>query len=72
MSEQDYDKVICCKNCKHYSPPKAGDTCGKCDYPVPEYLKAASSSFIGHPEYSGRECAVFQSSLISPEAMKDE
>jgi len=57
----------CCKNCKHYYPPKAGYICGKCEYPVPEYLKVTSSgNFISQPVYSGRDCAVFQSSVIEP------
>jgi len=56
-------------NCKHYYPPRDGNTCGKCEYPVPEYLKIASAgaggSFISMPEYSGKDCAVF-SSHITP------
>ena len=62
----------CCDTCIFYRAPKAGDVCGQCNYPVPEWLRVGSAGggFISSAEYSGQECAVYKD-VIAVEPTND-
>ena len=54
-----------CATCVFYELPQGGNTCGTCEYPVPEYLKTGTSggNFISSADYTGINCATYKSRL---------
>jgi len=60
-----------CSTCVFFDAPKVGDTCGTCQYPVPEYLRIGGCPYISTPEYSGKNCAVHKSRAELIEATKE-
>ena len=52
-----------CAKCVYFLPPSAEHGCGRCDYPIPEWLKigASGGGYISTPEYEGQDCATFRS-----------
>jgi hypothetical protein len=52
-----------CSTCVFFEPPKAGDTCGTCQYPVPEYLRIGTCPYISMPDYRGQDCSVYKSRI---------
>lgn len=60
-----------CSTCVFFDAPKVGDTCGTCQYPVPECLRISGCPYISMPEYSGKNCAVHKSRAEVIEAAKE-
>jgi hypothetical protein len=50
-----------CSTCVFYSAPQKGEVCGRCDYPVPEWLRISGGSYITMPSYSGKDCQTHRS-----------
>lgn len=60
-----------CSTCVFFDAPKAGEACGICQYPVPEYLRIGGCPYIGLPDYNGKNCAVHKSRAELIEAAKE-
>lgn len=50
-----------CSNCLFFKPSTTPVCLGKCDYPVPEWLRVQGSSYISLPEYEGKNCPTHKS-----------
>ena len=64
------DCMKSCSTCVFFDAPKAGEACGICQYPVPEYLRIGGFPYISMPDYSGKNCAVHKSRAELIEAAK--
>jgi len=54
-----------CKGCVYFTPKQSNTNMGRCDYPIPEWIRISVSggAFISNEEYSGQECAVYKCKL---------
>lgn len=53
MSDRD------CRQCIYYAPVRKGFSCGKCEYPVPEWIKISGVPFVAGVE--GKSCQLYKS-----------
>lgn len=60
-----------CSTCVFFDAPKAGETGGICQYPVPEYLRISGCPYICFPDSNGKDCAVHKSRAELIEVAKE-